>query len=192
MNQKTENERVELLSKTLGCEDETARLVLERMRTRRLIKLLTAARVEHGLTQKEVASRMNCSESKVSRMESATDAELNFGDVAAYAKAIGLSMSILFDDSTLPNATRIKHCVCKIASMLKHLTELAAEEDEDDRMKNAINAFQVEVLMNFLIKYRESGAVIPSFSLSEEPPVGGMSISATDSARQDAEAVGAR
>ena len=56
-------------------------------------------------------------------------------------------MSVLFDDSTLPNATRIKHCVFAIASMLQHLTDLAKEEDEDDSIRNAINKFQAGVGM---------------------------------------------
>lgn len=171
MKRKTEKEMSEALAKALDCEVDTSKLVLERIKARQLVKLLTAARVKHDLTQKEIAARMGCSESKVCRMEGATDADLNFGDVVSYACAAGLSMSVLFDDSTLPNATRIKHCVYKIASMLKHLTELAKEEDEDDTIKNAINRFQVEVLMNFLIKYHESGAAIPPFATMAASPL---------------------
>ena len=176
MNRKNEERAVEGLTKKLGCERETAKLVFERMRARPLVKILTATRVKHDLTQKEVAARMGCSESKVCRMESAIDADLSFGDILAYAKAVDLNLSLFFDDSTLPNATRIKHCVSEIASMLKHLTELAREDDEDDTMRNAINRFQVEVLMNFLIKYKESGAAIPTFTPAEAASFDGMRV----------------
>ena len=47
--------------------------------------------------------------------------------------------------------------------------ECAIEEDEDDSIRNAINKFQVEVLMNFLIKYRESGAALPSIRFDDPP-----------------------
>ena len=46
------------------------------------------------------------------------------------------------------------------------------EEDEDDSIRNAINKFQVEVLMNFLIKYRESGAALPSIRFDDSPSAG--------------------
>ena len=170
MNKDTKKEQVAEMARTLGCEAETAELVLEDVRARTLTRGLTLARMKHDLTQKELAARMGCSESKVCRMEAAADADLNFGDILAYANAVGLELSFLFDDTTLPNATRIKHCVCKVASMLKHLTDLAAEDDEDNKIRNAINAFQVEVLMNFLIKYRESGAAIPSLVVSGSVP----------------------
>lgn len=165
MKRDGEKKVVEALAKELGCERETAQLVSERMRARPIIQVLTATRVKHNLTQKEIASLMGCSESKVCRMEGATDADLNFGDMNAYARATGLNMSLFFDDSSLPNATRIRHCVCEIATMLKHLTNLAKEEDEDDTLRNAINRFQGEVLMDFLVKYKESGAAIPSFAV---------------------------
>lgn len=177
MNKNTKKERVDAMARTLGCEAETAELVYDHINARTLARGLMLARMKHNLTQKELAARMGCSESKVCRMEAAADADLNFGDILAYANAVGLEMSFLFDDTTLPNATRIKHCVCKVASMLKHLTDLAAEDDEDNRMRNAINAFQVEVLMNFLIKYRESGAAIPSLVVPGYVPFAGAGVS---------------
>ena len=168
---KAKNEGVtNALAAELGCEKETAELVYQRIQARRLVKMLTAERVRHNLSQKEIAAKMGCSESKISRMESSNDVDLNFGDILAYARAAGINMSVLFDDSTLPNATRIKHCVFAIASMLQHLTDLA--KDEDDSIRNAINKFQVEVLMNFLIKYRESGAALPSIRFDDPPPAG--------------------
>ena len=92
------------LATELGCEKETAELVYKRIQARRLVKMLTAERVRHNLSQKEIAAKMNCSESKISRMESSNDVDLNFGDILAYARAAGINMSVLFDDSTLPNA----------------------------------------------------------------------------------------
>lgn len=173
---------VNALAAELGCEKETAELVYKRIQARRLVKMLMSERVRHNLSQKEIAAKMDCSESKISRMESSNDVDLNFGDILAYARATGINISIMLDDSTLPNATRIKHCVLVIASMLRHLTDLAKEEDEDDSIRNAINKFQVEVLMNFLIKYQESGAALPSIRFDEPPSIGEMHIAGAQNA----------
>lgn len=182
MKKAKEEGMVNALAAELGCEKETAELVYKRIQARRLVKMLMSERVRHNLSQKEIAAKMDCSESKISRMESSNDVDLNFGDILAYARATGINISIMLDDSTLPNATRIKHCVLVIASMLRHLTDLAKEEDEDDSIRNAINKFQVEVLMNFLIKYQESGAALPSIRFDEIPSIGEMHIAGAQNA----------
>jgi len=48
---------------------------------RRLINCLTVIRCANEVTQVELAKRMDCAQSKVSKMESSTDADLNFGDI---------------------------------------------------------------------------------------------------------------
>lgn len=159
---------VKAIEKQFNCETETAKIIHERARARKLVRLLISERVRQNLTQKEIAVRMNVSESKISRMENSDDANLNFGDIIAYLKALKVSVSILLDDASMPIATRVKHLVHKIADMLRHLTDLANGEDEDDRMKRAIQQFQGEVLFNFLLKYAESGAAIPKVQIGED------------------------
>ena len=51
---------------------------------RTLVNCLKVLRTAHGVTQAELASRMGCVQSKVSKLESSTDAELNFGDAICY------------------------------------------------------------------------------------------------------------
>ena len=76
---KAKNEGVtNALAAELGCEKETAELVYKRIQARRLVKMLTAERVRHNLSQKEIAAKMDCSESKISRMESSDGVDLNF------------------------------------------------------------------------------------------------------------------
>ena len=63
---------------------------------RRLINCLTVVRCANEVTQVELAKRMDCAQSKVSKMESSTDADLNFGDIISYAHALKQSVSITF------------------------------------------------------------------------------------------------
>ena len=166
MGGKSREAKVAKVAKQLGCEKETAVEVCRQLNSQQLIWMLTAERIGHNLTQKDVAQAMGVSESTVCRMEQSDDADLNFGSILAYSRAVRLNMSILFDDEAMPIATRVKHCVFKIADMLAHLTDLANEDDEDNKMRDAIHRFQGEVLMNFLIKYQESGAALPSVRIA--------------------------
>jgi hypothetical protein len=68
----------------------------ERSAARRLVFALAVMRGAAGVTQAELAGRMGCAQPKVSKLESATDADLNLGDVVRYAAALGHSVSVTF------------------------------------------------------------------------------------------------
>lgn len=58
-----------------------------RLSKRQLVKSLSIIRARAKLSQQELASRMGCSQSKISKIESGIDADLRFGDIEAYLKA---------------------------------------------------------------------------------------------------------
>jgi hypothetical protein len=75
---------------------------------RRLIKSLTLARIKAEMTQTALASGMGCGQAKVSKMERSMDADVSFGDISAYAKALGLSPFIAFLPEAATQADRIR------------------------------------------------------------------------------------
>ncbi len=58
-----------------------------RLANRQLVKSLAVIRARAKLSQQELASKMGCSQSKISKIESGVDADLRFGDIEAYLKA---------------------------------------------------------------------------------------------------------
>lgn len=118
---KAKNEGVvNALAAELGCEKETAELVYKRIQARRLVKMLTAERVRHNLSQKEIAAKMDCSESKISRMESSNDIDLNFGDPCLRASGghqhVGLVRRFDASERNADQALRFRHRVDAPAS----------------------------------------------------------------------------
>lgn len=107
-------------------------------------------RVEKKLSQRDLAKRMGVGPSKVCRMEACTDKDLNLGDVMLYSKALGVNMSVLFDDPALPAADRIKHHVFAVHDLLEQLMKLAHQVGGDDSICAKINQFYGEVLFNFM------------------------------------------
>lgn len=71
-----------------------------------LVTMLMNLRLARGMTQTDIARRMNVSPSKVSKLEASNDASLRLGDIVAYVRAIGLETSISFEDPAIP-ATRL-------------------------------------------------------------------------------------
>jgi len=58
-----------------------------RLAARQLVKSLTVMRARAGLTQADMAAKLGCTQSKISKIESGVDVDLRFGEVVAYLKA---------------------------------------------------------------------------------------------------------
>lgn len=166
MNEKKELSAANLLSDLVKDPAVESR-IKENIEKTRMIDFLVAVRCKRGLSQSEVAKRMNVSVSKVSRFEASSDADLRMGELLSYVGAIGIKMSTLFTDDTLPIADRIKHCIFRVEEMLAHLTDLAKSCNDDKDIVNGIHRFRSEVLFNFLIKFKQTGEDFPVFESEE-------------------------
>jgi hypothetical protein len=62
----------------------------------RVITDLVCQRLSAGLSQKDVARRMDRTQSWVSKFEDRTDAELTLGDIQAYCQAIAGTLALEF------------------------------------------------------------------------------------------------
>ena len=54
----------------------------------RLIDQLILARVAAGLTQAQMAAKLRCSQSRISKIEDSQDADLSLGAIHAYARIV--------------------------------------------------------------------------------------------------------
>ena len=104
---------------------------------------LARERVRQGLSQKEVASRMGVSQSKICRMEDSLDADLSFGDIESYAHALGLDVNLFYDAVNASPERRAANFANAIADMIDKLRSLLPE---DSRYGDAIDRFSGGVL----------------------------------------------
>lgn len=76
----------------------------------RVVHFLVQTRVSEGLRQSDIAKAMGVSASTVSRIEDSADADLKYGTILAYMKALGLDFS--FDagvSGTPPTRKKSRH-----------------------------------------------------------------------------------
>ena len=57
-----------------------------------LVDQLILARVATGLTQAQLAARLKCSQSRISKLEDSRDVDLTLGDIQDYAGVVGLKL----------------------------------------------------------------------------------------------------
>lgn len=72
--------------------------VQDKLDRTRLIRCLIEMRAKSGLSQANVAERVGCSQSRISRLEHGSDADISIGELVAYVRAVGFSFEISFFD----------------------------------------------------------------------------------------------
>ena len=149
--------------------DAIVKDVEENISKTRFVSALEAIRTRKGMTQKDVATKMGISVSKVSRFEASADDDLRIGDVKAYLQAIETDVSVALFDKSMPATNQIKHYIFEIERLLRHLTTIAKECGDDSSIVDGISRFRGEVLYNFIIKYVLSGKDFPAMAVEESP-----------------------
>ncbi len=147
----------------LAGKPEIAQKVQNEIDRSAIVNMLLSMRVNKGITQEQVADSMKCDPSKISRIESGNDAQLKWLDIAGYARALNVQMSILFDDESLPAAARIKQCVFNIDEDLQRLAHIVQQFDGDDQVANKISRFYQEVLFNFVKRFSDNQERLTNF-----------------------------
>lgn len=145
-------------------EDPTVEQAVDlEVRRGQFVSTLINLRLSKNITQQQVAEKMHCDPSKISRMESGNDP--SFSDIMGYLGALNLGMSILFDDPSLPAAARIKQCVFEIHRHLESLVNLAKTDGKDTALISKIHEFYGEVLFNFVTRYEKSYQKLPAIEI---------------------------
>lgn len=171
------NATTAMLAASLTGDPEAAARVAAHQAETRFVRALIDMRIEKKLSQRDLAKKMGVGPSKVCRLESCSDKDLNLGDVFLYAKALGVTMSVMFDDPALPAADRIKHHVIAAHALLEQLRKLAHQVGGEDSISEKIKQFYGEVLLNFAIRFGDSYSKLPGatpirFDSVDVPPKG--------------------
>lgn len=100
----------------------------ERLHGRRLVTLLSVLRCRAGLSQRDLAARMGCTQSKISKLESGKDADVSIGDLLSYTAATENEIRLFF----VPKRRSILHQVelhaQSIGTLLSRLVELVGDD----------------------------------------------------------------
>jgi transcriptional regulator with XRE-family HTH domain len=130
-----------------------------------LAKCLFAMRCAKGLTQKEMAARLGCTQGRVSKLENARVDAIRVSDLVAYAQALGLTMSISFHKEVTA-AESVKYHAFQIKNLLDHLAELAHRDDE---IFEGVKGFYAEYLVNILRLFEQSADKLPKKRAPKSP-----------------------
>ena len=120
-----------------------------------LAHYLFTLRCANKMSQKDIAKKLKCSQSKISKVESSYDTDLAVQDLIGYAAACDLELSIGFRNKNIKIVDLIKFHTFQIQAYLNQLREL---EKADDSMIDAILDFHeaAEFNLNRIVRKSKS------------------------------------
>ena len=118
------------MTRALADDDQLANELEERINERQIVKKLAALRLAKGMSQTEIAAAMQCTQSRISKLESGVDRDLTLGDLELYLDALGLAAGIVMSPKGQTAAAAIKHHWDRIGQHLNNLVELANPDSE--------------------------------------------------------------
>lgn len=107
-----------------GFADELDALLAQRA----IVKQLFALRSARGVSQAELASKMECSQSRISKLESGSDADLRLGDFAAYLDALDLDVRLVVQRKNHTLADQVKYHAFNIKRIVDRMATLAGDD----------------------------------------------------------------
>lgn len=113
----------------LSDDEEFNKELEERISERMVVKTLHAMRTAKGVSQAEIAEELDCSQSRVSKIENGFDGDLKVSELEAYAKALDLDVHLSFVERGATGMDLVKHHAFCIQSQLIRMAELAAEDN---------------------------------------------------------------
>lgn len=96
---------------------------------RQVIKLLISLRALADKSQGDIAKAMDCSQSRISKLESGKDGDLRLEDFQAYLTALGYDMKIVIGKREQTAFDEVKYHALSIKRLLDHFAQLAGDDE---------------------------------------------------------------
>lgn len=134
---------------------------------RSLAGTLFAMRCRNGITQADMARRLGCTQSRLSKLEHSGMDGIRMSDLVAYAKALDLNLSISFHKSM----TAVECVKFHALQIKKHLDHLARLAHRDDEIFAGVKTFYAEYILNVLRLFKDSVQRLPKVVEAKPPRV---------------------
>jgi len=131
----------------------------ERLQRREFIKTLMVLRAREGMSQQELAQQIGCTQSKVSKLESSGDAEIRFGDLMSYLKAVKHKALVYLVPE---NQTRVDAVKMHAFEIRKHLACLVDLAGKDAKIAEGIDDFLQEANFNLTMIVKRARRELPA------------------------------
>jgi transcriptional regulator with XRE-family HTH domain len=135
---------------------------------RQLVQKLQLMRAHAGLSQEDVAKKLGCTQSKVSKLESSTDRDLSVADLLDYASSTGHELQFVFFTEETKLVDEIKYHFFETRELMERMARLAGV-DED--IAKGVAGFFGEAYWNFMTMLGDKLKTLPAQARDHVPLV---------------------
>jgi transcriptional regulator with XRE-family HTH domain len=157
-------ESIQALMRGEGISKEIQQAVKELERETHLTKQLACMRAAAGLTQEQLAEKLQCSQSCISKWEAGRDEDLEIRTIRAYSDATNQRIGLLIGKPL----NHVEAINLHLSAMQRRLLALAALAREHDELESGINAFFAEACLNIFAILAKCQAQMPQSSTGTE------------------------
>ena len=129
MSKEKQYKSVSEMVHAVGADRTFADALDKQIAQRQVIKLLISLRALADKSQSDIAKAMDCTQSRISKLESARDGDLRLEDFHAYLTALGYDMKIVIGKHDQTAFDEVKYHAFSIKRLLDHFAELAGDDE---------------------------------------------------------------
>jgi len=130
----------------------------EHISERQLIKRLIALRAARGLSQRDIAEKIGCTQSRLSKLENSKDADIKLGDLKAFADAVGCDLPAWPLPRDMKPTDEVKY---HTVAIMKNMDELSQLAKSDEKIAEGVARFFFELFVNFSLMLGDSAKRLP-------------------------------
>lgn len=147
------------IAKNITEDKEFHKQLDSELNNKSISKVLFLLRCQSNITQKEMASRLKCTQGTISKIEHSGDDKQKIEDLIGYAKALGMELSINFK-KPMKIVDKVKYHAFEIKKHLDYLSKIANEKKDSDLLEG-ISKFFDESLLNIVYLVVKSASTLP-------------------------------
>ncbi len=163
--------------------------VAERFGAMEIVRSLIQMRAEAGLSQAELAKRMGCTQSRISKIEHSLDEDLSIGDLNRYIRATGHWSVLTIANAEQTLAGMARHHILLADSLLKKIVEIAGNPQKKQKQTDTLS---LELVSNLLQTLEQATEKIPNCPLQnarkrncpDVSPAGGLVLTLSSANKQ--------
>jgi len=140
---------VKEMIRNMATEQRLKMSISKEMASTQLSKFLITLRCKNNLTQKQIAKKIGCTQSRISKIETSQDEDIRIKDLIDYAKALNLKLEIGYRHSSMKIVDLIKYHALKISEYLNQLVAITRDK-EDAAIDKGVESFFGETIYNMI------------------------------------------
>jgi transcriptional regulator with XRE-family HTH domain len=123
-----------------------------------IVHYLFGLRSARGISQAEMAKRLDCSQSRISKLENSEDDDLRLGDLRQYLRVLDHELMLVIGKRHWTLVEQVKFFALSIESCLRSMVGLA---EKDTRIRDGVSQIHVETFDNLVKIILQSAQNVP-------------------------------